>query len=346
MSDQPSGGTDPGPVPFDAGAFAPDPGPRITAIEVIALALTVLWLAAVSLFLFLPREVPEGGPTWPGLVMTMLAVILPIAMIWVAAAAARTARVLRAEAARLQASIDAVRGSIETRRAVDGGRTDPDVVRKLEEIAAAQERAQVQLASFTSLRAAAQPAVAPTRPAMDGATMAEPPQPSLGLGTPAEALEDPVTVAEFIKALNFPDNERDKDGFRTLRKALRDRSTQRLVRASQDVLTLLSQDGIYMDDLRPDRARPEVWRRFAKGERGRQIAGLGGVHDRSSLALASGRMKQDPVFRDATHHFLRHFDHTFMDFERHATDEDIVRLADTRTARAFMLLGRVTGTFD
>ena len=133
------------------------------------------------------------------------------------------------------------------------------------------------------------------------------PQPSLSLGTPAEELAAPVTIAEFIRALNFPENEHDADGFAMLRKALKDRATQRLLRASQDVLTLLSQDGIYMDDLRPDRARPEVWRAFARGDRGREIAGLGGVHDRSSLALATGRMKQDPVFRDATHHFLRAF---------------------------------------
>jgi hypothetical protein len=146
--------------------------------------------------------------------------------------------------------------------------------------------------------------------------------------------------------MNFPENEHDKEGFRTLRRALEDPGTERLIRASQDVLTLMSQDGIYMDDLRPDRSRPEVWRRFAKGERGRTVAGLGGVNDRSSLVLAAGRMKKDPVFRDATHHFLRHFDKTFMEFERHASDEDIARLSETRTARAFMLLGRVTGTFD
>ena len=118
------------------------------------------------------------------------------------------------------------------------------------------------------------------------------------------------------------------------------------VQAAQDVLTLLSQDGIYMDDLRPDMARPELWRRFAKGERGRTIAALGGVRDRSSLALAAGRMKQDPIFRDAAHHFLRLFDKGFSKFEKTATDAEISDLAGTRTARAFMLLGRVTGTFD
>jgi hypothetical protein len=146
--------------------------------------------------------------------------------------------------------------------------------------------------------------------------------------------------------MDFPENEHDKEGFRALRLALEDPATERLIRASQDVLTLISQDGIYMDDLTPDRARPEVWRRFAQGERGRAIAALGGIHDRSSLVLTAGRMKKDPVFRDAAHHFLRNFDRTFMEFEKHASDEEIARLSDTRTARAFMLLGRVTGTFD
>jgi hypothetical protein len=33
-------------------------------------------------------------------------------------------------------------------------------------------------------------------------------------------------------------------------------------------------------------------------------------------------------------------------FEETASDEEIGALSETRTARAFMLLGRVTGTFD
>jgi hypothetical protein len=57
-------------------------------------------------------------------------------------------------------------------------------------------------------------------------------------------------------------------------------------------------------------------------------------------------MKTDMVFRDAVHHFLRKFDHTFADMEEGLTDQEIAALTDTRTARAFMLLGRVTGTFD
>ena len=101
-----------------------------------------------------------------------------------------------------------------------------------------------------------------------------------------------------------------------------------------------------MDDLRPDRARAEIWRRFAHGERGRAMASLGGIRDRSSLALTSGRMREDTIYRDAAHHFLRRFDQTLITFEPNATDEEISALSETRTARAFMLLGRVTGAFD
>ena len=146
--------------------------------------------------------------------------------------------------------------------------------------------------------------------------------------------------------MNFPKTADDKDGFRALRRALNDPHAGRLIQASQDVLTLLSQEGIYMDDLTPDRARPEIWRRFAQGERGRAIAMLGGVRDRSSLALSAQRMRNDHIFRDAAHHFLRQFDKTFAAFEPTASDEEVAALADTRTARAFMLLGRVAGTFD
>ena len=166
------------------------------------------------------------------------------------------------------------------------------------------------------------------------------------LGTPAEDSKPPLPVHQFIRALNFPETAEDQDGFVALRLALQDRKASQVIQAAQDVLTLLSQDGIYMDDLRPDMSRPEIWRQFAQGARGKEIAALGGVRDRAALALASARMKQDPIFRDAAHHFLRRFDQMFAEFEGSASDSEISALSETRTARAFMLLGRVAGTFD
>lgn len=314
----------------------------ITGIEIAAIVLSVVWLGgSLIFFLMAPEDTRES---FDGLrfLMTMMTVFLPVAMIWVAATAARSNRVMREESQRLQTAIDSIRQAYvaQSQRGIPG--PEPSVVRKLDEIAAATKKTETALATFSTRRDAA-PTPAPAQP--------ENPEPaadqgSLPLGTPAEELSPPLPTEDFIRALNFPETSDDKVGFGALRKALRDRKAAQLIQASQDVLTLLSQEGIYMDDLRPDMARPDLWRQFARGERGRSIAALGGVRDRTSLALTAGRMKQDPIFRDVAHHFLRLFDRMFADFETTASDAEISALGETRTARAFMLLGRVAGTFD
>ncbi|WP_300036557.1 hypothetical protein [uncultured Roseobacter sp.] len=318
----------------------------ITDIEVIALALSGLWLlAAILFFIFAPSDPAAAETTGSSLrfIMIMLAVFMPVGMIWVAATAARSSRVMREESQRLQTAIDAIRQAYITQN--QSGAMGPEpatVARRLDEIAAATRNTETVLATFTSRRDQDR---APA-PASSEQNAASDDQPALALGTDVGELAPPLAREDFIRALNFPETAEDEAGFAALRRALRDRPSSQLIQAAQDVLTLLSQDGIYMDDLRPDRARPEIWRQFGQGLRGRPIAALGGIRDRSSLALTAGRMKQDPIFRDAAHHFLRLFDKTFAVFEKDATDGEISALAETRTARAFMLLGRVAGTFD
>ena len=320
---------------------------NITATEVTAAALGLVWVAAVVAYLIgAPRAEGEGSL---GLVMTLLMVFLPLALIWMAVSTLRTVRALRDEAGRLQAAVDAMRNAYVVSQQNGGaGARQPLVEKKLDEIVAAQRQTETVLATFTSRRDGNLTVASADRKAALAAPRPSPAdeQPALALGTPVDDLRTPLSVADFIRALQFPENPEDKDGFRALRLALEDRNVARLIRAAQDVLTLLSQEGIYMDDLNPDRARPEVWRRFAAGERGRAVAGLGGIRDRSSLALTAGRMREDPVFRDAAHHFLRTFDKTFAEFEKEASDAELADLSETRTARAFMLFGRVTGTFD
>jgi len=319
---------------------------RITAIEIIAIVLSLVWLGlSTVVFLMLDPSAglpdQERGVLW--FVMVMLAVFLPVGMIWVAAIAMRSARVMREESRRLQVAIDAIRHAYVTQAQNRNAASEPSVAKKLEEIAAAQRKTETALATFSSTRQAPPPKPAPN-PEQQAAGPDQ--QVALPLGTPAEDMQPPLAAADFIRALNFPETAEDRDGFAALRRALKDRRTAQLIQASQDVLTLMSHDGIYMDDLRPDLARPEIWRRFAAGERGRSVAMLGGIRDRSTLALTAARMKNDPIFRDAAHHFLRLFDRTISDFAETASDAELSELSDTRTARAFMILGRVTGTFN
>ncbi|QUJ78030.1 hypothetical protein KDD17_11450 [Sulfitobacter albidus] len=315
----------------------------ITGIEIVAIALSALWLLGSAVFFLALAPAPDPNDTQGGLrfLMTMLAVFMPVAMIWVAATAARASRVMREESQRLQAAIDAIRQAYIAQSQAGAVGAEASVTRKLDEIAESTRKAETALATFSTRREE----TARTRPA---APVAAPPegQQSLALGTQTEEMQPPVEGDDLIRALNFPETAEDTEGFAALRRAMKDRGAAQLITAAQDILTLLSQDGIYMDDLRPDRARPEVWRQFGQGARGRPIAALGGIRDRSSLALTAGRMKQDPIFRDTAHHFLRRFDRLFHEFEKVASDAEISALADTRTARAFMLLGRVAGTFD
>jgi hypothetical protein len=329
--------------PLDLGVYARAEPPGRPVTEIVAGALCGVWVVAVVAYLLFGGAIMPGVP---GFVLTMLVVFLPLAMVWVAVTTARSIRSLREEAARLQVTVDAMRHAYVLAQQTGAARP---LEKRLDEIAAAQAKTEAQLATFVSRRDAGL-----TVPSADRrATLAAPARPApgeeepkLALGTPAEDLRAPLAAADFLRALNFPENADDREGFRALRLALEDRETARLIRAAQDVLTLLAQEGIYMDDLKPDRARPEVWRRFAAGERGRAIAALGGVRDRSSLALTAARMREDPVFRDAGHHFMRAFDRIVSAFIPAVSDAEIAELAETRTARAFMLFGRVTGTFD
>ncbi|GHC66065.1 hypothetical protein [Neogemmobacter tilapiae] len=273
-------------------------------------------LAALGGLVWLISVVWSG---WGGGIGTLLLAALgPLALILAVLTGLRQVRQLRDEADALRSALDALRAMQAQQgvaRVVGSGERRPVEPARRETV----ERKPVAQAEE---------------------------QPSLALGMSAEPLRPAMSVEDFIKALDFPEGPEDKDGFRALRLALDDPRTAKMIRAAQDVLTLLSQEGIYMDDLTPITAPAPIWRRFAAGERGQPVAALGGIHDEEALHQVGKRMKEDPVFRDACHHFLRTFDKTLAAFEPEAVDGEMEALAHSRSARAFMLIGRVSGTFD
>ena len=333
--------------PVDLGMLANrgDP-PGLSRTEVIAAALSVVWLLGVTMFFVLAAGDGTASVDSLRFVMSIIAIFMPVALIWVAAAAARSSRIMREESTRLQVAIDAMRHTYIQGQQSSALGIKSEVAQKLDVIVDGLKKNEKAIAALNSKTAGRQAAAHPARAALGGPVQHLAEQASLALGTPAEDLQPPLSMDDFIRALHFPENATDKEGFRAMRLALQDHTVSQLIQASQDVLTLLSQDGIYMDDLQPDRTKPDLWRHFAKGARGKELADLGAIRDRSSLALVAGRMRQDMIFRDSVHHFLRKFDHTFTEFEKTASDGDIINLTETRSARAFMLLGRVTGTFE
>ncbi|MGV8986209.1 MAG: hypothetical protein ACOH2H_07995 [Cypionkella sp.] len=331
-------------IPERASLPVPEAGMSSGLVAWAAAGFSLVWAAGVGFYLWAGLS-PAG---WTGMLMTALVVAMPLALVWFTVSALNAIRALRAEATRLQAAVESMRVSHSSSQhqvqAATGMRpTESRAERRTEtaQSGSSGSFATRRDSNLTVPSADRKTTFAAPRPAALGEE-----QPGLALGTPTDEPSAPLVMADFVRAIHFPEDPDDAAGFRALRLALSDRISAKLIRAAQDVLTLLAQEGIYMDELNPDRARPELWRKFAAGERGRAIAGLGGIRDRSCITLTASRMREDIVFRDAAHHFLRSFDKAIAAIEPRASDSELSALSDTRTARAFMLFGRVTGTFD
>ncbi|MBU3029630.1 hypothetical protein [Paracoccus marinaquae] len=306
---------------------------RRDATTTIGVALTAAWLLLVLLFwLLAPGEAGRpGGVAW---LLSAIGVVLPLGLIWMAVGLARSVAALRAEADDLRQRLSQLREYAATRGA--------------------------PLPSAEGRRAAPAPAEPRHAPPQPAATAARAPQPRAGAAAaprtrPVDSRQtampfdtpEPVDIAPetLIRALNFPDGPDDGEAIAALRLALKDHENSRVLRAAQDVVTLLAAQDIYMDDLPPDLAPAAVWRRQAEGARGSAIAALGGIHDEIALEVASVLLRGDEIFRDTAHHFLRHFDGLLSRLVPQLDDDQIAILADTRSARAFMLVGRAAGIF-
>lgn len=306
----------------------------------VAIGVTAAWVLGAGGFVLFGDASARWGAV--ALLVGLIGIAVPLVLVWSATQAHRAFR-------DLADTVEALRRSEADRAALPAATPPPaadadagvsaagiDAIgTRIEDIARSQRQTEAALARFLS-----------TRPAP------ETPAPPADTGQQVLSFEDeaaeapPVSLDDVIAALQFPVDAEDRAGFRAMRRAMQNHRVAQLIVAAQDVLTLLSQDGIYMDDVIPDRARPDLWRSFAGGMRGPAVSDIGGIHDREWQETVTARMRVDAIFRDACHHFLRLFDHIFAEIEPEASDAELARLADTRSARAFMLLGRAAGTFD
>jgi hypothetical protein len=152
--------------------------------------------------------------------------------------------------------------------------------------------------------------------------------------------------ADLVRALDFPRDSEDREGFRALRAALRHHGLAQMLQAAEDVLNLLSQEGVFVDELPMEPVDVAAWRRFMAGVRGPEVAGLGGIRDPQALEVARRLMKSDSIFRDTALFFQRRFDGVLSEFCADAGDAELEEVAGTRSGRAFMVLARLSGSLD
>lgn len=295
---------------------------------VIGLAVSAAWLLLMVLFWLFG---PAGDGTTSGLarLIGFAAALMPLALIWMAVGLAHAVGALKAEADDLRRGLQMMRsGAPDAPAPSRAPAHDPAVMPRP---AAPARTAPAQAPGPASAPAAAR-AVRPS----------DIRQTAMRFDQPESVV---IAPAEMIIALNFPDGPEDRRAIDAMRAALRDHDSARIIRAAQDVVTLLAGSDIYMDSLATEPAQPAVWRRFAEGGRGGEVADLGGIHDADALDVTAAMLKGDEIFRDAAHHFLRHFDLMVSRMVPELSDAQVMELAQTRSARAFMLLGRAAGVF-
>lgn len=302
----------PAPDPMAQASQSPASGRR--AVSVGAACAAIWLLLSLMAYVLLPHPEPR---TALGLWAWIAGTLVPVGLIALGTGLAHQKQILRAEADQLRSDLNALKAQMRA----------PD------------EDALPEAGTETETE---RPWHDPLQPQDAPATEA---QGTLPLG-PNSTPTHPLSPEDLVRALHFPETPDDRAGLRALSRARKDPRLSPLIEAAQDMLTLLSQDGIYTDDLPPDRARPELWRRFASGERDPSLAALGGIRDATALDVCTARLHDNTVFRDAAHHFLRRFDRMLADVEPDLTDAEIVALTDTRSARAFMVVGRAAGIFD
>jgi hypothetical protein len=297
--------------------------------------LWVLGLAAygAGYFGLIGDGVEPQGPVSLEIMIFIFAAVLPITLVWIGvlllrrvAEVQRDARDLAAALKRFQAGPTGNPAARVTPAPRGGAETNSKLA------TLSNQMQQVEKALVTILASKTAESSPDIEPAPEAAKAVE--------GT-----EESLNWDELLHALNFPTDEKDKDGFRALRIAMGHQATSQCLRAAEDIMNLLSQDGIYTDDLSPEIAPAALWRRFADGTRGEEVAAVGGIHDPTAVSKVRSRMRSDPIFRDAALHFQRQFDSTLRAFCANGTDEQVEKLANTRTGRTFMLLGRVSGMF-
>jgi hypothetical protein len=329
----------------------PDTEKTISPAVSVGLIVSVAWVVLVFLyFSFSGQRLSTAFDTSILGLLTMLSAILPLVLIWTVAITAGTALRLKNEAGELRREMSRVAQDLRV-ASERLPKEQIDVAGQLKLIA------EMTAKNDRRLKEIANNAVAPPPAADDVLELNrtvfgdyQAPNDAMQIDLPLQDdgvdVKAPMPLDDIITALNFPDNAKDRDGFRALRRAMEERKLGALLETAQTVISALTDDGIYMDDLPLERPDSGAWRKFAGGTRGKDVSNVGAVLDKAVLGIARARMKTDADFRETVLQFLQQFDQLLVEYEPRLQNHEMTDFANTRSARCFMVMARVSGAFD
>lgn len=149
----------------------------------------------------------------------------------------------------------------------------------------------------------------------------------------------------LLRALNFPNDENDLEGFTALNLARENNTIFQFLQVSEDFLNLLAQDGIYLDDLKIDPPSVKAWVNFINNKQNEHCKKLTCSGIDEHIKTLKIRLKSDVVFRDTALMLMRRFDKLLQDRLESAEDHQIFKIADTRSGKAFLVVGKISDAF-
>lgn len=235
----------------------------------------------------------------------------------------------------------------------DGFDDDADTAAPRARGRSAQRRESVGAARSASTRRAPGRGAAPAAEAFDEPSLRNPLDDHADAEAPLDegaaplgGDDDAFDWGKFVRAANFPDSEDDRETLDALYAVLADAEAAALLQSAEDTLSSLADLGLYMEDLKPQHAPVETWRSFIVNGDQRQAEDLAGVRDAHALQDVVGALDDNATFADIASRFIERYEAMLERMFAHAADPgQAVELADTRTGRAYMLVGQASGRF-
>ena len=149
----------------------------------------------------------------------------------------------------------------------------------------------------------------------------------------------------LLKSLNFPKDINDQLGFKALKIAKKHKQTKELLLSAEDVMTLLSKKGVYLDDHNFSPLDDKSWIEFILDENLSQKKSLVCLGHERLIEMLSKENIKDTIFRDTMLTFLRRFDQFLRLRYQSALEDQLSQLALTRSGKAFILIGKLYKIF-
>lgn len=303
---------------------------RNAIVTSLAIILSALWAGFAFIVLFASQTAIDLNVDADTL-RSAVALIGPILLIWLAAAHFGSSRNTRDHIWALHSELHSLRESLqpEAQREEDAFQEEP-----IYPHAETEEHAEFEPPAETEPSTESYEPDTPL--ASDAESEAQP-----EAAEPEYAARMSLPLDTLIRALSFADHEDDTEGFEAIDRAMDDEATAKLLEASQDVLHRLSALDIFVDNLTLDIAQPDVWRFHAANANKSEIATLGAVAETDVLGLVANLVEQDGQFRESAQNLVDQVNDQMMDIIGDADADQVAAFANSRTIRAFILLGNI-----